>query len=130
MELAIRHCQSSRVSAYQRYTRDDFRAEDQAPAVGREIWSCQFDMPWEWQEPPYRPLLDRPDSWRQMSERKRRLSTAEMGRSSQLASRRIEELPAHGPKADPLNVGRGWLAVTAKWRAEQLGRERSLHRHR
>ena len=34
--------------AYRRYSRDYVRAEDQALAARRGVWSGQFDMPWEW----------------------------------------------------------------------------------
>lgn len=34
--------------AYRRYSRDYVRAEDQARAASRGVWSGQFDMPWEW----------------------------------------------------------------------------------
>ena len=34
--------------AYRRYSRDYVRAEDQARAARRGVWSGQFDMPWEW----------------------------------------------------------------------------------
>ena len=34
--------------AYRRYLRDYVRAEDQARAAGRGVWSGQFDMPWDW----------------------------------------------------------------------------------
>ena len=34
--------------AYRRYSRDYVRAEDQARAARRGVWSGQLDMPWEW----------------------------------------------------------------------------------
>jgi hypothetical protein len=34
--------------AYRHYSRDYVRAEDQARAASRGVWSGQFDMPWEW----------------------------------------------------------------------------------
>ncbi|WP_136661446.1 thermonuclease family protein [Nitratireductor sp. XY-223] len=34
--------------AYRRYSRDYIRAETDARAVGRNIWSGRFDMPWDW----------------------------------------------------------------------------------
>ena len=34
--------------AYRRYSLDYVRAEDQARAASRGVWSGQFDMPWEW----------------------------------------------------------------------------------
>ncbi|WP_300582001.1 thermonuclease family protein [Marivita sp.] len=34
--------------AYRRYSRDYIRAEDQARSAGRNIWSGQFVMPWDW----------------------------------------------------------------------------------
>jgi endonuclease YncB( thermonuclease family) len=34
--------------AYRRYSRAYVRAEDQARAASRGVWSGQFDMPWEW----------------------------------------------------------------------------------
>ncbi len=34
--------------AYWRYSRDYVRAEDQARAGRRGVWSGQFDVPWEW----------------------------------------------------------------------------------
>jgi endonuclease YncB( thermonuclease family) len=34
--------------AYRSYPRDYVRAEDQARATSRGVWSGQFDMPWEW----------------------------------------------------------------------------------
>jgi endonuclease YncB( thermonuclease family) len=34
--------------AYRRYSRDYVRAEEQARAGRRGVWSGQFDMPWEW----------------------------------------------------------------------------------
>jgi endonuclease YncB( thermonuclease family) len=34
--------------AYKRYSRDYVGAEDQAHRAGRNIWSGQFVMPWDW----------------------------------------------------------------------------------
>ena len=34
--------------AYRRYSRDDIEAEDQARRAGRNIWSGEFRMPWNW----------------------------------------------------------------------------------
>ena len=34
--------------AYRRYSRDYIRAEDQARSAGRNIWSGQFVVPWDW----------------------------------------------------------------------------------
>lgn len=34
--------------AYRRYSRDYIEAEDQARRAGRNIWSGQFVMPWDW----------------------------------------------------------------------------------
>ena len=33
---------------YRRYSRDYIRAEKQARRAGRNIWSGQFVMPWDW----------------------------------------------------------------------------------
>ena len=34
--------------AYRRYSRDYVRAEDQARAASRGVWSGQFERPWDW----------------------------------------------------------------------------------
>lgn len=49
--LDLFHREGDRLALFgilRRYSRDYVRAEDQARAARRGVWSGQFEMPWEW----------------------------------------------------------------------------------